>query len=53
MNIEKEATIKTLPVFVKAGAILPIGPDVQYATEKPWDNLTINVYPGADGKFTL
>ncbi len=53
MNIEKEATIKTLPVFIKAGAILPIGPDVQYATEKPWDNLTINVYPGADGKFTL
>ncbi len=41
------------PFFVKAGAILPIGPDVQYTSEKPWDDLEIRVYPGADGEFTL
>ena len=38
---------------MKAGAILPFGPDVQYTSEKPWDNLEIVVYPGADGHFTL
>ncbi len=32
---------------------MPMGPDVQYATEKPWDNLTVRVYPGANGEFTL
>ena len=42
-----------LPLFVKAGSIMPWGPDVQYSTEKPWDNLEIRVYPGADGSFTL
>ncbi len=52
-RIVKPTTIKTLPLFVKAGSILPIGPDVQYATEKSWDNLEIRVYPGADGEFTL
>jgi alpha-D-xyloside xylohydrolase len=38
---------------VKAGAILPFGPDVQYTSEKPWDRLDLVVYPGADGHFTL
>ena len=32
---------------------MPLGPDVQYATEKPWDALTLCVYPGADGSFIL
>ena len=38
---------------VKAGAVLPMGPEVQYAAEKPWDDLQIRVYAGADGSFTL
>ena len=38
---------------MKAGSILPWGPAVQYSSEKPWDNLEIRVYPGADGTFTL
>jgi len=46
-------TIMTVPVFAKAGSIIPNGPDVNYATEKPWDNLVIKVFPGADGRFTL
>ena len=41
------------PLYVRAGSILPIGPDVQYAAEKPWDDLELIVYPGADGTFTL
>ena len=52
-EIAKETTINTTPVYVKAGAILPIGPKVQYATEKTWDNLEIRIYEGADGEFTL
>lgn len=42
-----------IPLFVKAGSILPWGPDVQYSTEKNWDNLEIRVYPGENGSFTL
>lgn len=45
--------LNTIPLYVKAGSILPIGPDVQYTTEKKWDNLEIRVYAGADGEFTL
>lgn len=52
-NVTKSTTLKTLPLFIKAGSILPIGPDVQYAQEKAWDNLEIRVYPGANGEFTL
>jgi alpha-D-xyloside xylohydrolase len=32
---------------------MPVGPAVQYAEEKKWDNLEIRVYPGAHGKFVL
>ncbi len=52
-TIEYPVTIKTIPVFARAGSIIPIGPDVQFATEKPWDRLELKVYPGADGSFTL
>ena len=41
------------PIYVRAGSILPIGPDVQYAAERPWDDLELIVFPGADGSFTL
>ncbi len=41
------------PLFVKAGSILPLGPDVQYANENKYDNIDIVVYPGANAEFTL
>ncbi len=47
------ADLSTIPVFARAGSIIPLGPDVQYANEKPWENLTIKLFPGADGEFTL
>lgn len=49
----KQANLDIIPLYVKAGSIIPWGPDVQYSTEKNWDNLEIRVYPGADGDFTL
>jgi alpha-D-xyloside xylohydrolase len=42
-----------IPVFVKAGSIIPWGPAVQYTAEKNWDNLELRVYPGANASFTL
>lgn len=52
-TINKEVPIDVMPLFVKAGSIIPFGPKVQYATEKKWDNIEIRVYPGANGEFTL
>jgi alpha-D-xyloside xylohydrolase len=52
-TLNKETPIDIIPLFVRAGSIIPIGPKAQYATEKNWDNLEIRIYPGADGEFTL
>ncbi len=52
-TIEKPAPLDVLPLYIKAGAVIPIGPDVQYTEEKSWDNLEIRIYEGADGEFTL
>ena len=51
--IKRLAPIDIMPVFVKAGSIIPFGPKVQYSGEKAWDNLELRVYPGADGDFVL
>src|SRR5690606_12324344 len=51
--ISKETPIDIIPLYIKEGSILPIGPNVQYATEKKWDNLELKVYTGANGSFTL
>src|SRR5690606_9623039 len=52
-EITRETSIDNIPLYIKAGSIIPLGPKVQYATEKKWDNLEIKVYAGADGAFTL
>ncbi|MGA7162096.1 MAG: TIM-barrel domain-containing protein [Bacteroidota bacterium] len=52
-TVQMEAPIDLIPLFVRSGSILPIGPKVQYATEKKWDSLEIRVYEGCDGKLTL
>lgn len=46
-------TLNRIPLFVRTGSIVPCGPDVQYTGEKKWDNLTLCVYPGENGNFTL
>ena len=51
--VDVPAPLDRLPLFVRAGSILPLGPDVEYASEKPADPLEIRVYRGADGEFTL
>ncbi len=51
--ITTDAPIETLPLFVKAGAIIPMGPFLQYANEKPADPIEIRIYKGDNGTFTL
>ena len=48
-----ETAFDRVPMFVRAGSILPLGPEMQYVGEKTWDNLELRVYPGADGTFLL
>jgi alpha-D-xyloside xylohydrolase len=52
-NVVADAPIDKMPLTVRAGSIVPMGPFVQYATEKPADPIELRVYPGADGSFTL
>lgn len=52
-TVNREVPIDIIPLYVRAGSIVPFGPKAQYATEKKWDNLEIRIYPGADGVFTL
>jgi alpha-D-xyloside xylohydrolase len=52
-RIETASPIETLPLFVRAGGILPLGPVVQYVSEKPAEPVELRVYRGADGAFTL
>lgn len=51
--VNAAAPLDTIPLYVKAGSILPIAESVQYASGKPWKTLEIRVYPGANGAFTL
>lgn len=52
-SIEAEAPVSRLPLFVRQGSIIPVGPDVQYADQKTDKPIVITVYPGADAEFTL
>ena len=52
-EITRNAPIDIMPLYVKAGSIVPMGPYVQYAGEKKPTALEIRIYPGADGTFTL
>jgi alpha-glucosidase/alpha-D-xyloside xylohydrolase len=52
-EIDREVDLETMPLHVRAGAIIPMGPVKQYTDEPVDAPLTITVYPGADGAFTL
>jgi len=52
-TIETPAPIDTLPLQVRAGSIIPMGPFVQYAAEKLAEPIELRVYPGAHGSFEL
>ena len=52
-TVALQTSLDRVPMFVRAGSILPLGPEMQYVGEKAWDHLEIRIYPGADGSFTL
>ncbi len=53
-RIDYQTRFDEIPLLVRAGSIVPMQTEtVQYATEKAWDNLTLRVYPGANGSFIL
>ena len=52
-HIEADAPLTKLPLYVRAGSIIPMGPTMEWSTEKPADPIEVRVYPGADGDFTF
>lgn len=48
-----DAPYERIPLYVREGSIVPYGPDIQYSDEKPASEITLYVYAGADGAFTL
>jgi len=53
LTLTVDAPYERMPLYVRAGSILPVGPDMEWSDEKPADNLLLIVYAGADAHFTL
>jgi alpha-D-xyloside xylohydrolase len=52
-TLDADAPIDKIPLYIKAGSIIPMGPFIQYSNEKPADPLEIRVYAGENGSFNL
>jgi len=52
-TIQAAAPLEKLPLYIRAGSILPLGPEMEWTTQKPEDPIELRIYPGADGNFTL
>lgn len=52
-TITVEAPITSMPLHVPAGSIIPMGPMIEYTTQKQADTIELRIYPGANGRFTL
>jgi alpha-D-xyloside xylohydrolase len=52
-TIDASAPLDRMPLYVRAGSIIPMGPDLQYAAEKQANPIELRIYRGADGAFTL
>ena len=52
-EIDANAPLDRIPLYVRAGSILPLGPDIEYANEKPAGPIDLRIYRGADGKFNF
>ena len=52
-EIDRPVDLETMPLHVRAGAIVPFGPIKQYVDEPAENSLSVTVYPGADGSFEL
>ncbi|MCM3440292.1 glycoside hydrolase family 31 protein [Metabacillus halosaccharovorans] len=52
-QIEASAELETMPLYVRAGSIVPMGPNIQYSSEELTEPLELKVYKGQDGSFVL
>jgi alpha-glucosidase/alpha-D-xyloside xylohydrolase len=52
-EVTKPVDLETIPIYVRAGAVLPLGPVKQFVEEKSDAPLSVTIYPGADGSFSL
>jgi alpha-D-xyloside xylohydrolase len=52
-TVSAPAPLETMPLFVRAGSIVPMGPELQYTGEKAADPIELRIYRGADGAFIL
>jgi alpha-D-xyloside xylohydrolase len=52
-EIEAEAPLDRMPLYVRAGSILPMGPEIEYAAQNPGGPIELRIYRGADGAFDL
>lgn len=52
-EIRADAPLSRMPLYIRAGSILPLGPEIEYATQDPSGPIELRVYRGADGQFDL
>jgi alpha-D-xyloside xylohydrolase len=52
-EIKGNAPLERIPLYVRAGSIVPLGPEIEYADEKPAGPIELRIYRGADGQFDL
>jgi alpha-glucosidase/alpha-D-xyloside xylohydrolase len=52
-EISRAVDLETMPLYVRAGSILPLGPVKQYTSQKVDQPLSISIYPGADASLYL
>lgn len=52
-EVEAEASLDRIPLFVRAGSIVPLGPEIEYADQKPAGPIELRIFRGANGKFDL
>jgi len=52
-EVDTQAPLDRIPLFVRAGSIIPLGPEIEYADQKPAGPIELRIFRGADGKFEL
>jgi len=50
---EAAAPLDRMPIYIRAGSVVPMGPPLEWSTERPEDPIELRIYRGANGEFTL
>jgi alpha-D-xyloside xylohydrolase len=53
MQIDAAAPLERIPLYVRAGSIVPMGPAIEYSDQRPEDPIELRIYRGADGDFSI